>query len=131
MANEMQLQDKMELDSSAEQTKATPVFVPAADIFETEASLTLTADMPGVRADGLTIDLEDSVLTIRGETAEPEAKRQVRYREYQEGAYYRQFTLGEVIDQTKISARLKDGVLTLELPKAEKAKPRQIKVTVQ
>lgn len=128
MANDMQLQDKMELDSPAEQTKTAPVFVPAVDIHETETSLTLTADMPGVQANGLTIDLEDSVLTIRGETAEPAANRQVRYREYQEGNYYRQFTLGEVIDQAKISASLKDGVLTLELPKAEKAKPRQIKV---
>ena len=131
MSQELQVREKREVESQAEQTRNIPVFLPAVDIFESEEGLTLIADMPGVEANGLKIDLKNNVLSIRGETKSSETNQNVIYREYQVGDYFRNFTLSEIIDQKKISANLKDGVLTLELPKAEKAKPRQIEVKAE
>jgi HSP20 family protein len=131
MTQELQVREKMEVDSKAEQTRNFPVFIPAVDIFESEGEMTVVADMPGVTVKGLSIDLKDNILTIRGEANSPAEGRNIIYQEYQVGNYFRQFNLSEVINQAKIKARLKDGVLTLELPKAEKAKPKQIEVTAE
>jgi HSP20 family protein len=112
-----------------EYTRQGPVYTPFVDIFENGNSITVLADMPGVKPDDLTIDLRESVLTLSGRVAAPESAQETPVlREYQPGTYYRQFTLAETIDQSKIDAKLTDGVLRLELPKVEKAKPRQINV---
>ncbi|HEV7554543.1 MAG TPA: Hsp20/alpha crystallin family protein [Kofleriaceae bacterium] len=112
-----------------EQTRPGPVYTPAADIFETENAITVLADMPGVKAQDLTIDLHDSVLSLTGRITDVEAAGEVDVlREYRSGTFYRRFTLAETIDQAKIDAKLTDGVLRLELPKVEKARPRQISV---
>ncbi|MBN1545826.1 MAG: Hsp20/alpha crystallin family protein, partial [Syntrophaceae bacterium] len=107
------------------------VFTPAVDIFETEKEITVLADMPGVKAGDLNIDLHENVLTLDSEIKSPEGLDEVEViREYRTGRYYRQFRLSQIIDQVKIDAEMKDGVLRLRLPKVEKAKPRQIKVQV-
>jgi HSP20 family molecular chaperone IbpA len=107
------------------------IFTPLVDIFETDHDITLLADMPGVKANELKIDLRDNVLTLIGDVASPEGSDEVAvFREYQTGRYYRQFTISEVIDQPKIEAVLTEGVLRLSLPKVEKVKPRQITVKV-
>lgn len=112
-----------------EHTRQGPVYTPAVDIFENETSITVLADMPGVKPEDLNIDLRESVLTLSGRVAPLEAAQEAAVlREFQAGTYYRQFTLAETIDQSKIDAKLTDGVLRLELPKIEKAKPRQITV---
>ena len=113
----------------AEQTRAGATFVPAVDIFETADKITLVADMPGVNAERLFVDLRDGVLTLRGQVADerPEGEVDVAH-EFQSGTYVRQFTLSDVIDQDRIEATLVDGVLRLTLPKAERTKPRQIEV---
>jgi HSP20 family protein len=118
-----------ELSKAPEQTRPGPVYTPAADIFESEDSITLLADLPGVGASDLTIDLRDSVLTLTGRARAPtESKESPLLREFGSGTFYRQFTLSDTIDQSKIDAKLVDGVLRLELPKAERAKPRRITV---
>jgi len=115
--------------AAPENTHAGPVYTPAVDIFETEQAITVLADMPGVEPPNLTIDLRENVLTLVGRVASPESnKESVVMREHRSGTFMRQFTLAETIDQTKIDAQLVDGVLRLELPKVEKAKPRQIAV---
>ena len=82
-----------------------------------------------MKAEDLKIDLRESVLTLTGRVTTPEsAKESDVLREYQSGMFFRQFTLSETIDQTKIDAKLADGVLRLELPKVEQARPRQITV---
>jgi HSP20 family protein len=125
----LQAKEKREMASAAEQTRPGPVFTPLVDIFETDREITLLADMPGVKAKDLSIDLHEDVLTLAGGVDAPEAKDEVDLnREYRTGKYYRQFTLSEVIDQAKIEAELKEGVLRLKLPKVERAKPRKIKV---
>lgn len=129
MADELQARDKMTIEAEGEQTKVGPVFVPAVDIYESEEELTLVADMPGVNKEHLTIDLKENTLTIKGGVQPSEDLGKVLYKEYEEGDYYRQFTLSELIDQGNITAGLKDGVLTLNLPKVKPAKPRRIEIS--
>jgi len=112
-----------------EQTRPGAVYRPATDIFENDNSITVLADMPGVKAQDLKIDLRENVLTLTGRVTSPENPSESDIlREYHSGTFFRQFTLSETIDQAKIDARLTDGVLRLELPKIERAKPRQIAV---
>ena len=126
---ELQAKQKTEVSTPAEQTAPGIVFVPAVDIFETEKDINLLADLPGVKSDDLKIDLRDNVLTLSAETSPFEgADEKDIFIEYEVGKYYRQFTLSEEIDQGKIEAELKDGVLRLNLPKAEKAVPKKITV---
>ena len=129
-SKELQVKTKQEVTSPAEQTEPGVVFTPDVDIFESEDKLTLLADMPGVAPEDIQIDLNENVLTISGGVRpfENAAESDVLI-EFEIGRYYRQFTLSEVIDQSRIEAKLEDGVLRLSLPKAEKAKPRQIAVT--
>lgn len=127
---ELQAKGKQEASPAAEHTKTGPTFTPAVDIFETDTEIVLLADIPGVTAQELDVDLRDDILTLEGEVTPPEATDEVDVlREYLTGKYYRQFTLSEAIDQTKIEAGLKDGVLRLTLPKVEKATPRKITVS--
>ena len=125
----LQAKEKTEIVSNAEATKPGPVFTPAVDIFETDNALILLADLPGVKAKDLTIDLKEGVLALSTQMEVPEtADEVVILREYQTGNYYRKFNLSDVIDQSKIEAKLKDGVLRLTLPKVEAAAPRKIEV---
>ena len=112
-----------------EQTRTGPVYTPATDIFENESLITVLADMPGVKAQDLKIGLRESVLTLTGRVTAAESPNEATVlREYHAGTFFRQFTLSEAIDQAKIDAKLADGVLRLELPKVERARPRQIAV---
>lgn len=131
-STELQKNEKAGLPNLPEQTRSGPVYTPAVDIFEDENRITVLADMPGVHSDQLKIDLRESVLTFSGSVTPPESETEAEVlREYQSGIFFRQFTLAETIDQGKIEATLKDGVLRLELPKVEKAKPRQITVKAE
>ena len=128
-SKEIQVKQKQELTSPAEQTQSGLIFTPNVDIFETDNEITLLADIPGVTADNLTIDLRENILTLTGEVAPFEgANEEDILVEYEIGKYYRQFNLSSVIDQSKIDAKLNDGVLRLSLPKVEEVKPRQIEI---
>ena len=128
-SKELKVREKQELTSPAEQTSPGLVFTPAVDIFETDKEITLLADMPGVKAGNLTIDLRDNILTLSADVPPVEnADEEDILVEYETGKYYRQFTLGELINQEKIDAKLNDGVLRLKLPKVEKATPKRIVV---
>ena len=125
----LQAKVKTEVTTPAELTRPGLVFTPAVDIFENEKEITLLADMPGVKSEGLTIDIRENTLTLDGDVQSPEGPDEDDIlREYRTGKYYRQFTLSQVIDQGKIGAELKDGVLRLKLPKVEAATPRKIAV---
>jgi HSP20 family protein len=102
---------------------------PLVDIYETADGLTVLADLPGVENDQLEIHVEDSILTIKGGVWASNSHAYVA-QEFVPTSYFRQFTLGEKINQERIQGELKNGVLTLRLPFAEKAKPRQIAVKV-
>jgi HSP20 family protein len=126
---DLQAKEKQEVTSQAEQTMSGLLFTPEVDIFETDTEITLLADIPGVSPDGLDIDLRENTLTIIG-NIEPfkGADEEHVLIEYETGKYYRQFTISQVIDQEKINADLKDGVLRLKMPKARKAVPRKIAI---
>jgi HSP20 family protein len=102
---------------------------PPVDIYETSEGLVLMADLPGVTKEGLQVHVDGDLLTISGKASHA-VPGDVIYREYELANFYRQFELNEEIDREKIGAELKHGVLVLHLPKAEKAKPKQIEVRV-
>jgi HSP20 family molecular chaperone IbpA len=128
----IQAKEKQETSGSAEHTRPGPTFKPAVDIFETDTEIVLLADLPGVKAKDLDVDLRESVLTLTGTVDDLEGSEELDVlREYQTGKYFRQFTLSETIDQSKIDAELKNGVLRLTLPKVEKQAPRKIEVKAE
>lgn len=114
---------------NGEATRSRPTVRPLADIYETEDSVTVLAEMPGVAPDSVDVTLERRVLTIRGRRPEAahEGYRQI-YAEYGEADYERVFTVSEDVDRDGIKATHKDGLLILELPKAAPAKTRRIEV---
>ena len=131
MANkELTVKQKKEIDKSAgESTRPGPVFVPAVDILENENEIIVLADMPGVENKNVDVDLREGKLTIYGKIDRTEGEKEVSvYREFNWGDYFRQFTLSDVIDQTRITAKMDQGVLKLTLPKVEKVKPQKIQV---
>jgi HSP20 family protein len=112
-----------------ERTRPGRYFIPDVDICENDDCLRLWADMPGVLEKDVDVVLKNAVLTITGtvSTASYE-KLEPLYTEYNIGNYIRQFTLNEEIDESRIKARMKNGVLEVDLPKREQAKPRRIEV---
>ena len=126
---ELQVQEKRELEKKQESTVPARMFVPTADIFEAEQALTVVLEMPGVDKGNVDISVEAGVLTIEGrlDFSKYEGMQPV-YTEYNIGHYRRSFSLSIKIDQSKIAAEMKDGVLSLTLPKVEEAKPRRISV---
>jgi HSP20 family protein len=111
-----------------EPTRSGIAYSPAVDIYETDAGLTVLADLPGVARDDLEVDVREGVLTIEGRVRGPEARLKPVYSEYGIGGYSRRFSLGNDIDASRIEAELKDGVLRLALPKADRLKPRKVEV---
>jgi len=103
--------------------------IPPVDIFEDKEGLTVVVDMPGVENHDASVRVNDGILTIQG-TVKPRAKGESIYNEYLLLDYFRQFELSDVVDQDKISAELKHGVLTIRLPKMQKAKPKEIAVHI-
>jgi len=126
-AQELAVREKQELATKEEKTTPGRYYVPAADIFETDEALTVILEMPGVQKNNVNIALENDVLRVDGQIDFSNYKEmEPVYTEYNVGHYTRGFTLSNKIDQSKISAQLDSGVLTLTLPKAKDALPRRI-----
>jgi HSP20 family protein len=115
-----------------EKTRAGRFFLPVVDIQEFNDSLKLYADMPGVKQSDVEVTLHGGALTIVG-TVSTEAYQKLAplYTEYNVGNYFRQFELNEDIDDQRINATMRDGVLELTLPKSERARPRRIEVSAR
>jgi HSP20 family protein len=126
---ELQVQQKRELEKKEETTAPARAYLPTADIYETQDSLTVVLDMPGVEKNNVEVRVEDGVLKIDGRLDFSKYQGlQPLYTEYNVGHYSRSFRLSSKIDHSKIGAELNDGVLTLTLPKVEEAKPRTIQI---
>lgn len=126
---EVQVQQKRQVEGSQESTIPARSFVPVADIFETDRALMVILEMPGVSKNSVDVRVENDLLTIEGRVDfSPYDGLQPLYTEYNVGNYARSFQLSSKIEQEGIRAELKDGVMTLVLPKAERAKPRKISV---
>ena len=109
---------------------STTMWSPAVDIFETEGEIVVMAELPGVDQKDIQLHLENNVLTIRGERRfEKEAKEDNYHRiERSYGGFSRSFSIPVTVDEEKIHADYKDGVLKIALPKKEQAKPKQIQI---
>jgi HSP20 family protein len=128
MANITNTQPKDRAETRPEATRGGVFFTPRTDIVETDAELTLFAELPGVRPEDVDLRYEKGELLLHGKV-QPHPERQTALlQEYEEGDFYRAFTIHESIDASRISAECKNGVLTVHLPKVEAVRPRQIKV---
>ncbi|RYY82050.1 MAG: Hsp20/alpha crystallin family protein [Comamonadaceae bacterium] len=105
--------------------------VPPVDVFETDASITLLADLPGVAREQLHLRVDGDTLVLEATaSAAGPADLELVYGELQSASYRRQFTLSRELDTARIEAQLRDGVLRLTIPKADEARPRRIEVQV-
>ena len=110
--------------------KGLPRVKPATDIVETVDGFYIYMDMPGISKEELIIDLQEDEIKVSGKTnyASPTGGEKLLHVEFGNGEYYRGFTLSHIVDKTKIKASMKNGVLELHLPKADKAVPRKIDI---
>jgi len=122
-------QDIVKRDTTSPSEVEQPALIPLVDVTEDDAGITLTADLPGATRESLSIRVDGDMLTLEA-PLELDAPNELEavYAEVRAGRYRRSFTLSRELDSEHIEAALKDGVLTLRLPKIEKARPRRIEV---
>lgn len=128
MANITNLPAKDRSETQAEATRGGVFFSPRVDIVETDAELTLFAEVPGVRPEDVDLRYEKGELLLHGRVRPCAERQRMLLREYEEGDFYRAFQISESIDASRIAAECKNGLLTVHLPKAESVRPRQIAV---
>jgi HSP20 family molecular chaperone IbpA len=117
-------------DGAREMTRGEERYMrPPVDIYETSNGLVLMADLPGVSKDNLEVRVDNNLLTIQAKASDMVPGESV-YREFDLAGFFRQFEVVDDIDVEKIKADLRNGVLTLNLPLSEKAKPKRIEVKV-
>lgn len=102
---------------------------PSIDIYETAEGLVLYADLPGVNSEGLDLQVQDNRLALFGRVEGAVESNEVLHQEYQVGDYLRSFILSDEVDHEKISARLNNGVLRVELPRTARTEPRRIEIS--
>jgi len=126
-------EDSLSRSKTTDQEMAMGAWTPAVDIFETAEEVVLKADLPGVEEKDIDVRIENSTLTLRGERKFMKETKEEDYHRIERsyGVFSRSFQLPGSIDQTKISATHKEGVLEVHLPKREDTRPKQIKVDVK
>lgn len=115
-------------EQSGEMVNQLPVVVPAVDIFENENEILLHADLPGVRKDDISINIDNGKMILSGMRYIPTTGA-AAWQELADVEFRRTFAVPQSIDINNVHAELKDGVLRLHLPKSEAARPRQIEIT--
>ncbi|MBP8130552.1 MAG: Hsp20/alpha crystallin family protein [Candidatus Hydrogenedentes bacterium] len=120
---------KAEQPAAPDTREETRALVPPVDIFEVNSGLAVVVDLPGVDKDGVSIDVHDDILTIKG-APQGTSVGEPLHREFELAPYFRQFQLSDEVDQDKIRAEMKFGVLTINLPKVAEKQPRKISVDV-
>jgi HSP20 family protein len=131
MANITSSPAKDRAEARPEATRGGVFFTPRVDIVETDAELILYAEVPGVRPDDVDLRYEKGELLLHARVKPSQARRTPLLQEYEEGDFFRAFTISESIDASRIAAECKNGVLTVHLPKVEAVRPRQIAVSGQ
>jgi HSP20 family protein len=115
-----------------EEETAQGFLVPPVDIYETEESLVFKAELPGVTKEDILVEVKDNTMTLKGEKRFMKEVKEEGYHRVERayGAFQRAFTLPGMVEQDKVKAKFRDGILEIVLPKSEKAKPKQIQVEV-
>jgi HSP20 family protein len=118
--------------TNGKETMTVADWAPTVDISETDGEYQIKAEIPDVKKEDVKVTVEDGVLTIQGERKQEKEEKGKRYHRIERsyGSFVRSFSLPDVIDEEKVKAEFKDGVLSLHLPKSEKAKPKAIEVKV-
>ena|SRR5687768_3221516 len=113
-----------------DEAAATTTWSPAVDIFETETEIMVKAELPGIERKDIALNLDNNVLTLKGERKFEKETRQENYHRIERsyGVFSRAFSIPAIVDEEKIRADYKDGILTIALPKKEQVKPKQIKI---
>jgi HSP20 family protein len=113
-----------------DEAAATTTWSPAVDIFETENEIMVRAELPGIERKDIVLNLDNNVLTLKGERKFEKETRQENYHRIERsyGAFSRAFSIPAIVEEEKIRAEYKDGILTIALPKKEQVKPKQIKI---
>ena len=126
-------EDTLSRTRGREEGLGTGMWAPAVDIYETNEAVVVKAELPGLAKEQVGIEIKDGLLTLRGERKiEKDVKEENYHRiERAYGTFQRAFSLPASVDQERISATLKNGILELILPKKEQAKKRQVNVTVK
>jgi HSP20 family protein len=124
--NAVATKEKQQQQATA--TVERPFVAPDVNIYETDEAFVLQAEMPGVSKEGLEVTLEGNTLTFLGRRADEPERGNVLYRESRGVNYRRVFELDPSVDTDRIHAEMRQGVLTLTLPKAERVKPRKIQI---
>lgn len=108
-------------------------WIPAVDIYEGDAEFIVLAELPGMERKDIDLQIQENVLTLKGEKRQVRDLKQERYHRVERsyGTFQRSFTLPKIVDAEKVNARFKDGVLEIKVPKLERAKPKQIPVEIQ
>jgi HSP20 family protein len=114
-------------------TRSRDLWYPAVDIEEDKDAYRVSLELPGLAKEDVQISLEDGLLIVKGEKKYEQEKKEVNYHSYERrfGKFERVFRIHSDIQQDKVEAKFKDGVLTIEMPKAESAKPKQIEISVK
>ena len=128
-STDLQKRQDAQVQQAVEPASNERLFIAPTDIREANKSIVLTADMPGVKPEGVDVTLENNVLMVRGTVADEHRSAEAPvYEEYESGNYQRSFSLSDEIDRDGIEARMNNGVLTLTLPKTM---PSQKKIEVK
>jgi HSP20 family protein len=131
MAETTSLTQKGRAEPSTPESTRGVFFTPRVDIYETENELTLYADVPGAGSGDVDLRYEGGELVLHGRVTPRHSEEGFLLQEYEEGDYYRAFSIHQSIDASHIEAECKNGVLIVHLPKAEQARPKQISVRGQ
>lgn len=129
MNNTLTQQNQVPVQSNGQPQGAT--FTPRVDILETAEALILLADLPGVKPEDVDLNFERGELILHGKVTPRQPEAKYLYSEYGVGDFYRSFSIGEHLDTSRITARLSNGVLEVQVPKTEAVKPRKISVQAQ
>lgn len=121
-------EERQETSANGQNGSPARVVAPEVNIFETEDGYVLEAEVPGVSKDGLEITVDNTTLTIVARRAKTAVAGEAVYRESTDADYRRVFELDPAIDTAKINAKVEQGVLTVHLPKSERAKPRKVTI---
>ena len=129
-SQELEVQKKRQVKTEEERTAPVSIFVPTTDIYETDKALTVVVEMPGVDKSNVHIAVKDGMLTIDGRIDfQKYTGMQPVYTEYNVGHYQRRFSLSNKVNASGIRAEMRDGLLTLTIPKAEETPPQKIEVS--